>query len=309
MKMPQRFRPGRAVSGALCLLLAFALAGCGDIPRPFGRDAYQKAHNPFLFLPESAGIHVEPVDGPVPWVGEAMAAAMSEALVEENVVASDAARNRSSYILKSQGYQQLHTDTPAELVMDWVLTTPSGEVVGEKTVASVPPAAFWEQPEESHFREIAAATAPDIAAWLIPELETRTAGHFPTLRVDLIDGSGGSGNAILRQTMLRQLKGRGIQVVDSSAIAAGALSLKGRIEIKPVDGDTDLVAISWRLADLQEREIGVIDQRNTVPAGSMETSWISAAPLIADGALEGLLPLLEAYERQRIGGKTVTKRQ
>jgi hypothetical protein len=41
----------------------------------------------------------------------------------------------------------------------------------------------------------------------------------------------------------------------------------------------------------------------------MEKNWLSAAPLIADGALEGLLPLLEAYERQRIGGNGVIKRQ
>lgn len=289
--------------------MLLTLASCGEVPRPFAPDSGKKPHNTFLIVPETAGIHVEPVEGPVPWVGEAMARAMAGALVDHNVVASDTTRNRRSFVLKSKGYQQLRNDGPAELVMDWTLITPAGETVGEKTVVSVPPPAFWEEPEDGHFAEIADATAPQVAAWLVPELGTRTAAGLPPVQVDLIDGPHQNGNAILRQTMLLRLRSRGIDIVDNSAIPEGMLSLKGRIEIKPLNGETDLVAISWRLADPDEREIGVIDQNNTVPAGSMEKSWLSAAPLIADGALEGLLPLLEAYERQRIGGKAVTKRQ
>ncbi|WP_420403801.1 hypothetical protein [Nisaea sp.] len=301
---------GRAVPGAmLAVLMALALAACGEIPRPFARDTYQKSHNPFLFVPETAGIHVEPVEGPVPWVGQAMAEAMAGALVKHNVVASDKTRNRRSFLLKSRGYQQLRNDEPAELVMDWALISPEGETVGERTVIYVPPPAFWEEPEAGHFSEIAEATAPEVATWLVPELGTRLASGLPPVQLDLIEGPDDDGNAILRQTMLLRLQSRGIEVVDSSAIPDGALSLKGRIDIRPLDVKTDIVAISWRLADRSQREIGVIDQNNTVPSGSMEQSWLSAAPLIADGALEGLLPLLEAYERQRIGANAVTKRQ
>lgn len=304
-----RFPLARTARLAALALLVLTVGGCGDIPRPFGREAYTKHHNEFLFVREAAGIHVEPVDGPVDWVGKAMASAMAEALVDHSVVASDRARNRNSYVLKSSGYQQLREDGPPELVMKWVLNDPAGETIGEKSFTSVPPPAFWETPAPAHFRDIADQTAPEVAAWLIPALGPQIASDLPPLHLDLIEGPGGRGNAILRQTMLRQLQTRGIEIVESSAIPEGALSLKGRIDIKPVDGETDLVAISWRLADLGEREIGVIDQSNTVPAGTMNESWLSAAPLIADGALEGLMPLLEAYERQRIGGSAVTMRQ
>jgi len=305
-----RFSPGRAAAGALLvLLLAVALAACGEIPRPFARYSDEKTHNAFLIVPETGGIYVEPVEGPVPWVGKAMARAMAEALVDHSVVASDKTRNRLSFILKSRGFQQLRNDGPAELVMDWTLLSPDGETVGEKTVISVPPPDFWVDPEDSHFSEIADATAPEVAAWLVPEVGTRTASDLPPVQVDLIDGPDKAGNAILRQTMLLRLQSRGIEVVDSSAIPDSALFLKGSIDIKPLNRETDLVAISWRLADRGKREIGVIDQKNTVPAGSMTKSWISAAPLIADGALDGLLPLLEAYGRQRVGAKAATKRQ
>lgn len=310
MRKAVRFRSGRSFPGAvLVLLMALVLASCGEIPRPFAPQVDKKSHNAFLFVPETAGIHVEPVEGPVPWVGAAMAHAMAGALVDHNVVASDRTRNRRSFILKSKGYQQLRNDGPAELVMDWALVSPEGENVGEKTVVSVPPPAFWEEPVDAHFAEIAEATAPQVAAWLVPEIGPRAAAALPSVQLDLIDGPDQHGNAVLRQTMLLRLQSRGIEIVDSSAIPDGALSLKGRIDIKPLNGETDLVAISWRLADPGEREIGLIDQNNTVPAGSMEKNWLSAAPLIADGALEGLLPLLEAYERQRIGGNGVIKRQ
>lgn len=294
---------------ALFAVLALSVTGCGDIPRPFGRESYEKTHTDFLLIPEAAGIYVEPVEGPVDWVGESIATAVSTALVEHNVVASAGARNRGSYILRSQGYQQLHANRPAELVLDWELSDPAGNLIGEKSVVSVPPPDFWETPDPKHFQDIANKNAPGIAAWLIPQLAAAVAENLPILHVDLIDGEAGKGNAILRQALLRKLRARGVDVANSGTIPEDALSLKGRIDIKPLNADTDMVAITWRLADLAAREIGVIDQQNAVPSGSMADNWLSAAPLIADGAMQGLLPLLRAYERQRIGEKPVTRRQ
>ena len=171
------------------------------------------------------------------------------------------------------------------------------------------PAAFWEAPDAAHFKDISNQNAPDIAAWLLPQIETLATADLPGLYVDLIEGKAGSGNAILRQALLRKLRARGVAIENSGTIPEGALSLKGRIDIKPINADTDIVAISWRLIDPAAREIGVIDQQNAVSAGSMEENWVSASPLIADGTMQGLLPLLRAYGRQRIGEKPVTKRQ
>ncbi|WP_193172747.1 hypothetical protein [Nisaea nitritireducens] len=304
--------PGRDLFGRLFILpvlLTLFLTGCGEIPRPFSREPYAKPNIEFLLAPEAAGIYVEPIEGPVSWVGEAMAAALSQSLVKHNVIASASARNKRSYVLKGQGYQQLHIGQPAELVLDWELSDPSGKVIGEKRVSSVPPSAFWETPDAAHFKDISNQNAPGIAAWLLPQLETVAAAGLPPLYVDLIEGKAGSGNAILRQALLRTLRARGVAVENNGAIPDGILSLKGRIDIKPINSDTDIVSISWRLIDPAAREIGVIDQQNAVPSGSMEDNWVAASPLIADGALQGLLPLLRAYERQRVGEKPVTKRQ
>ena len=293
----------------LSLTLVFLLGGCGEIPRPFSREKAAQPDVAFLLAPEAAGIYVEPIEGPVAWVGEAMAAALSKSLAEHNVIASATARNKRSYVLKGQGYQQLHSGQPAELVLDWELSDPSGKVVGEKRVSSVPPAAFWEAPEAAHFRALSSQNAPPIAAWLLPQLETVAKADLPQLRVDLITGKAGSGNAILRQTVLRTLRTHGVPVATEGAMPDAILSLKGRIDITPVTADADIVAISWRLVDPGDREIGVIDQQNTVPSGSMENHWLAASPLIADGVLQGLLPLLRAYGRQRMLGNPVTQPQ
>lgn len=228
-----------------------------------------------------------------------MAAALSKSLVEHNVIASTSARNKRSYVLKGQGYQQLHIGQPAELILDWELSDPSGKVIGEKRVSSIPPSAFWEAPIAAHFKDISNQSAPEIAAWLIPQLETVAAADLPGLYVDLIEGKAGSGNAILRQALLRKLRARGVPIEKSGTIPEGALSLKGKIDIKPINADTDIVAISWRLIDPATREIGVIDQQNAVPSGTMEDNWVAASPVIADGVMQGLLPLLRAYERQK----------
>jgi len=293
----------------LPVLLALFLTGCGEIPRPFGRQPYEKPAIEFLLAPEAAGIYVEPIEGPVGWVGEALAAALSKSLVEHDVIASVSARNKRSHVLKGQGYQQLHVGQPAELILDWELSDPSGKVIGEKRVSSIPPSAFWETPDAAHFKDISTQNAPGIAAWLIPQLETVAAADLPGLNVDLIEGKVSSGNAILRQALLRKLRAHGVTVENSRAIREGALSLKGKIDIKPINADTDIVTISWRLIDPAAREVGVIDQQNAVPSGSMDDNWVAASPVIADGVMQGLLPLLRAYERQRVGGKPVTKRQ
>tara|TARA_E500000318_G_scaffold33059_3_gene32665 strand:+ start:205 stop:1152 length:948 start_codon:yes stop_codon:yes gene_type:complete len=305
--LPRRFYSAQYL--ILPVLLALFLTGCGEIPRPFSREPYKKPNVEFLLAPEAAGIFVEPIEGPVGWVGEAMASAISKSLVAHNVIASVSARNKRSYVLRGQGYQQLHVGGPAELILDWELSDPSGKVIGEKRVSSIPPSAFWETPVPVHFKDISNQNAPGIAAWLIPQLETVAAADLPRLYVDLIEGKAGSGNAILRQALLRKLRARGVTIENSGTIPEGALSLKGTIDIKPINADTDIVAISWRLTDPASREIGVIDQQNAVPSGSMEDNWVAASPVIADGAMQGLLPLLRAYERQRIGEKPVTKRQ
>lgn len=300
----------RVLSGPLVVLIfTLLLAGCGPIPRPFGRDASSKLPNDFLIVREAAGIYVKPVEGPVPWVGEAMAQAMARVLVDHQVVASADAKNRNSFILSSQGYQQLHRGRPADLIMEWVLTDSDGKVIGERTSTTVPPADFWTSPKPEHFKDIAEHTAPAIAAWLLPELKSAIHVSNVPLFVDLIDGASGRGNAVLRQTMLRRLKGLGVPLVDATEITDDALTLKCSIEIKPLDGKRDRVSISWKLLDPKKKQIGVIDQSNAVPANTIEDSWLTVAPMVVDGALDGLVPLLRAYERQRLGGKAVTKRQ
>jgi hypothetical protein len=309
MKVSLPYRGRRACLFLLSVTLVLVLGGCGDIPRPFSRELHAKPDVAFLLAPEAAGIYVEPIEGPVAWVGEAMAAALSKSLAEHNVIASATARNKRSHVLKGQGYQQLHIGRPAELVLDWELSDPSGTVIGEKRISSVPPAAFWETPEAAHFRALSTRNAPPIAAWLLPRLEAAAKTGLPPLQVDLIAGKAGSGNAILRQTVLRTLSAHGVPVTTEGAMPDGILSLKGRIDITPVTADTDIVAISWRLVDPGDHEIGAIDQQNEVPSGNMEDQWLAASPLIADGLLQGLLPLLRAYERQRLVGNPVTKPQ
>lgn len=294
--------------GALAIAMA-ALSACGPVPRPFSTDEWDKRHNAFLIVPETAGVWVEPVEGPVDWVGAGLAHAMADALVGQDLVASAAARNRASFVLRSQGYQQLYEDRPAELVLEWVLTDPEGRIVGERTFQVVPQEDFWEAPTDADFRDIAKQSAARVAAWLKPNLQRAGVANLPALWVDPVEGAGAEGNAVLRQTLMLKLKAAGIEVLDGAGADPNALAIGGRVEIRSLNRTTDLVAIVWRLTDASRHEIGAITQENGVPAGTIRKSWLSAAPAIADGAVEGLMPLMRAYARQKAGRAAVTRPQ
>ena len=72
------------------------------------------------------------------------------------------------------------------------------------------------------------------------------------------------------------------------------------IELGPDEEGRQKASIFWTLRRIQDdEELGVIDQANYVPSGSLDGPWGPIARDIARGAREGVLDLLYQLQSER----------
>ena len=79
-----------------------------------------------------------------------------------------------------------------------------------------------------------------------------------------------------------------------------AIRITGKVTLSPLGLAQENVWISWRVSAPDGAEIGVVDQRNQIPKGQLDGNWGQLAALIADGAKEGILQLVEDYRQSLV---------
>lgn len=293
-------RSGLSLTLALGALMA--VQACGSIPQPFRPPEYSKQHNEFLLAPNSAGVVVRRIDGPVGWVGDALAQAMATALRDQGIVAGSRWSNQHSLRLSANGYQRLHADRPPELVMTWTLVDGQGNIKQRRETRTVPVDAFWETPTPDMFRAIAERNAEMVVAWIDPTRNERAPklAVLPSLSVAAIENAPGDGATSLQSAILLALRAERLPV---SSDGDGELRVKPRVDVVPADRNTERVSITWILTlAVDGSELGRVAQENTVPEGQLNGRWGAVAVAIADGAADGIAGLVRAYRDAKVAG-------
>lgn len=259
------------------LLLSVGLAGCGQLPQPFAKDRANLANAPFLIAPATEGVIVWPMVG-VPDDISALVTEMTiEALRERGVVASASASNEASLLLTTSGRRLAN----GALEITWRLNRPDGVLVGTRVDAVA---------TDERFEQ----AVTQVARWIVPQ--ARVPGETGTeFAVSVFDvaGAPGNGNNLLRRAMAFALMRADVQVNDFPE--PDAFVVQGNVSITPKDTGGDLVSVSWAVLDGRGREIGVIDQANTVASGSLDQDWGPVAAPIARAAVGGIVTLIERH--------------
>lgn len=259
------------------LLLSVGLVGCGQLPQPFAKDQANLANAPFLIAPATEGVIVWPMVG-VPDDVSALVTEMTiEALRERGVVASANASNRASLLLTTSGRRL----ADGALEITWRLNRPDGALVGTRVDAVA---------SDERFEQ----AVTQVARWIVPE--ARVPGEVRTdfaVSVFEVAGAPGNGNNLLRRAMAFALMRADVQVNDFPE--PDAFVVQGNVSITPKDTGGDLVSVSWAVLDGRGREIGVIDQANTVASGSLDQDWGPVAAPIAKAAVAGIVTLIERH--------------
>ena len=280
------------------------LTACGQVPKPFQPDVKSNS-NPLLVLGDGAGVVVLPFAGlDTLSDGEVFAVEMAEELLRQNVPASTGeGGNLASLFLSGRVSFQppgLRGAAPPRLSVLWELVSKDGGVVADLQDDVVYDPTRWARlGTRAVARETARRTAPRIAAILqtqvveaptaLPDLADRV-----RVRIDPVEGAPGDGNRSLTIAMKAALRRAGVIMVQD--LAEATMVVAGRVDAKPVLGDKEEIAISWTVSDAARREIGTISQANVIARGSLSGAWGEVARIVADGAVDGLLDLVDRAE-------------
>jgi hypothetical protein len=289
-----------ALALGVTLGAAVTLAACGSVPQPFRPPEFSKRHNEFLLAPNSLGVVVRRIEGPVGWVGEAFAAAMAAALRDRGIVAGSKWSNQQSLQLTANGYQKLHGNRVAELVVTWSLIDRSGKIRETRETRTVPPDAFWETPTPTMFQGIADQNAEMVVSWIDLARDQRQPETMPTVAIAAIADASGDGAVSLRRAISLALRAEQIKVVGDGE---GDLVVHPQITVTPAQMNNEAVRVTWILSLPDGTEVGQVAQENMIAAGTLKGRWGVIAVAIADGAADGIAELIWAYRDARAAGR------
>ncbi|MEG9884288.1 MAG: hypothetical protein V6Z86_06665 [Hyphomicrobiales bacterium] len=121
-------------------------------------------------------------------------------------------------------------------------------------------------------------------------VNARAGSHIGNVALLGVTGAPGAGNAELAGALATVLKQAGWPIV--ARPGKSSLRIGGRVTFGPSKGASQTVHLLWTIRDPNDALIGTVEQKNTVPTGSLIKSWGQSAILAARAAASGLFNLV-----------------
>lgn len=260
---------------AVFILLAVALASCGELPRPFQPEAKGET-NPLLMPPDRAGLVVETITG-LP-DSAAFAERLAESLRAEGIVAMTGRGNARSMRLSGEA-SALGSGWDVHLAVDDGKGNALGTVV-------------WTLLPETPAPQMA-ALARVLALVLYPDGPVPIAPK-PSVTIGNVTGVPGEGGRALARALEFNLKRADVRLADTPAQATHIID--ALVTIAAARGtpphETRNVDVRWVVLRADRQEVGQVRQTNDVPTRDLDRNWSEIAYAVADAAVESLTNLL-----------------
>lgn len=273
---------------ALFLLLGFALAACGPIPRPFQPEEKDAIANPLLRLPDHGGVVVPPVAGLPEDESRALAEAVAEALRGFDIPANTRMGNRYSLILDLRAAPE----PGGRVGLEAQLVDPQGTTLSEGRHVDVAPRG---RDVPAEWAGLAKRVAETIAAAIKPE--TLAQRDKLPVRLAMPEGAPGDGGLALLRALAFHLERMGVRLTDDPR--APALGVSGLVAVGPAPAiqgaEARRVSVVWRVADPDGGELGRIDMANAVPVRAVDRQWAELSFEIAAASAEAIRELVERF--------------
>ncbi len=279
---------------ALALL---ALAACGPVPRPFQPDV--KRDDALFLLRNGSQLQVLPLEQAPPGISEAFAERLVKALRFQGLTATTLSDGPSGYRLRGRASVTSQADGREEVLTLWELVDGRGQRLAQQAQSSELPGGHWQLGSEGALDQVARQVAESLVE--LVRAPDRGAAQEPVLadgRLLLapIEGAPGSSGLFLTQALAAEL--RRLEPTFPGVRQGPALVILGRVGLGQPREGWQRVALTWRVVEaISGKELGRINQRNSVPAGSLDTTWNDLAKPIAEGAAIGIADVLKKTGR------------
>ncbi|MGE5546090.1 MAG: hypothetical protein ACM33T_04265 [Solirubrobacterales bacterium] len=268
---------------AALLMLALALAACGELPQPFRHEGPL----PPLARPKfGRGVTIRPSEG-VP-----DAAARADALVKALELLEIPATVRSG-----PSFGHVVDAEPAEESgvpgLRWTLRAPDGQASAIAFQRVSPTAGASRDALKRQAGELAAALARHFDD---PDAQAPHGAPAPRragVRLVPFATLPGDGNRSLTRATREALERSGVLVVEEG----GDYIVEGRVTILPgAPGEENLV-LAWTVKGGDGQEIATVDQQGAVRKGQLSGAWGPLARDIAEGGAAGVLEVVREAAR------------
>ena len=289
---------------SITLFLALVvLTACGAVPQRFQGTSKVTTGNPLLDVPTAVGIAVLPVAGTPSPLNTQISTAVAARLQSLEIPADAVPVNDGlGFSLEAEARQTDSTATEMSVVITWNLRSRRGAATSGpfrtyRQVVQIP-ANLWQAGDPAiaaRLGDEAAVAIGDLILGIAPPAITaaqaapqRAMPTFPNVSIQPVDGAPGDGRESLRLAILAVLSNNGVTRDDVNP----EVTLRCEITVTPVESNLQRVEILWTAVLHDGRELGTVRLDNTVPRGTLDTTWGATAFAIADAALDELLTLL-----------------
>jgi hypothetical protein len=175
-----------------------------------------------------------------------------------------------------------------DLRIRWDLNDNNGRPRGAFDQRTRVPATEWAAGTPALLRRLAAAAAMELA----PRFADANAPGVTqrSLTVSSVDGAPGDGDVSLRRALDSALRRRGFHVTNT--VVDDGIVIAGTVRVSRLNAASDEVRIAWTAMAPDGAVLGIVEQRNSVPAGSLSRRWGRAASDVAEAAAPGIARLI-----------------
>lgn len=274
------------------LIGVLALAACQPLPRPFQSEE-KPAPTAAVIQPGAAsGVFVREVAASPPGAGEALSAAVVEALKAQGIPASRDSLNRGSFILFGAAAAAPGTEPgTAELRLRWELMDPWDRRALRYEETRAVAAEAWEGARPEALEPPAEAVASRIALLL----GERSAAPGPSAKMPAVlllpvKGAPGDGMESLAHALAFNLRQAGLDLADD--VGPGTVLIEGRVAVSDAGPGSVRLDIVWAVLTPEGHELGTVSQGGDVAAEAVAGAWGPLAAVVAENGAEGIAELL-----------------
>jgi len=218
---------------------------------------------------------------------QALAKALAEALVNEEVPAVSAPARQGDWTLRVAAEAR-----GPMVVPNFTVANPAGEAQGSSEGKPVA-ASAWAAGNPPTLIGVATDAAPEIAALLTRieaarrQSDPRSLYNRPAkIWVMDVTGAPGDGNFTLTRLMREQLPQLGEIVQDNPR--GVDFTVSGKVVVAEASASTQRVEIQWTVTDAAGTERGRVVQLNEVPKGTLDHYWGEVAMVVVNEASGGV---------------------